>query len=283
MVCNRLLVLLLGAFVSLGSVVGLAQQPAAPTDYIIGPQDVLAITVWDQDDLSGKFAVQADGTFTFPLIGRVKVGGMTLREAESELKRLLKEGQIFKDPQVTLAVEQFRSQRVFIVGEVRSPGSYPMNGDMTLIEALAKAGSTLPSASDEVLLVRAKPGAKADGPTMPSGEGEGNDVTRVDLKDLQSGAAFSNNVQLQDGDTLFVARAESVYVFGFVKNPGAYAIKKDTTVLQALSLAGGVTDRGATGRIKVVRLVKGKKVELKAKLDFIVQPFDTIMVPERFW
>jgi len=259
-----------------------AQQAPVPTDYIIGPQDVLAITVWDQDDLSGKFSVEADGTFTFPLVGRVKVGGMTLRQAEAEVKRLLMDG-FFKNPQLTVAVEQFRSQRIFIVGEVRNPGSYPLTGDMTLIEALARSGSTLPSASDEVLLVRAKPGAKADGPTMPSGDGEGNDVTRVDLKDLQSGAAFAHNMQLRDGDTIFVARAESVYVFGYVKNPGSYSIKKDTTVLQALSLAGGVTDRGATGRIKVVRLVGGKKVELKVQLDFVVQPFDTIIVPERFW
>ena len=254
-------------------------QPSA-ADYVIGPQDVIAVTVWDQDSLSGKFSVEADGTFSFPLIGRVKAGGLTLRQLEADLKTKLKDG-YFKDPQLSVSVEQYRSQRVFIVGEVRNAGTYPLTGDMTLIEALARAGSTLPSASDEVLLVRKKGGANADGPALPSDDS--TDVTRIDLKELQSGIAFDQNLQLKDGDTIFVARAETVYVFGFVKNPGAYPIKKDTTVLQALSLAGGVTDRGATGRIKVVRLVDGKKVELKAKLDFIVKPFDTIMVPERFW
>ena len=80
-----------------------------------------------------------------------------------------------------------------------------------------------------------------------------------------------------------VSRAESVYVFGQVRNPGAYPVQKDTTVLQALSLAGGVTDRGATGRIKIVRMIDGKRVEIKAKLDDLVRPLDTIMVPERFF
>ena len=256
-----------------------AQQPA-PTDYVIGPQDVLSIAVFDQDSLSGKFPVDSDGTFTFPLIGRVKAGGLTLRELEAELKRLLKDG-YFKDPQLSVGVEQYRSQKIHIVGEVRSPGTYQLNGDMSLIEALARAGSTLPSAAGEVLIVRARAGARPSGPTLP--EGENTDVTTVDLKVLQSGA-LSQNVALKDADTIFVPRAESVYVFGQVKNPGAYPIQtRETTVLQALSLAGGVNERGATGRIKIVRMVNGKKVELKAKLDDIVRPFDTIMVPERFF
>jgi polysaccharide biosynthesis/export protein len=88
---------------------------------------------------------------------------------------------------------------------------------------------------------------------------------------------------LRDGDTIFVPRAESVYVFGQVKNPGAYPIQRDTTVLQALSLAGGVNERGATGRIKIVRIEKGKTIEVRVKLTDIVRAGDTIMVPERFF
>ena len=94
---------------------------------------------------------------------------------------------------------------------------------------------------------------------------------------------LSQNIALKDGDTIFVPRAESVYVFGQVKNPGAYAIQRNTTVLQALSLAGGVNERGATGRIKIVRIEKGKTLEIKVKLTDIVRPGDTIMVPERFF
>lgn len=256
------------------------QQVASPTDYIVGPQDVLMIAVFDQEDLGGKFPVDSDGTFTFPLIGRVKAGGLTLRELEAELKKLLKDG-FFKDPQLSVGVEQYRSQKIHIVGEVRSPGTYPLTGDMSLIEAMARAGSALPSASGEVLVVRARAGTKPTGPTLP--ENENTDVTTVDLRLLQSGA-LSQNVALRDADTIFVPRAESVYVFGQVKNPGAYPIvQRETTVLQALSLAGGITERGATGRIKIVRMVNGKKIEIKAKLDDLVRPLDTIMVPERFF
>ena len=255
-------------------------QPVVPTDYVIGPQDVLSIAVFDQEGLGGKFPVDSDGTFTFPLIGRVKAGGLTLRDLESELKKRLKDG-FFKDPQLSVGVEQYRSQKIHIVGEVRNPATYPLTGDMSLIEALARAGSALPTASGEVLIVRARAGVSTATPVLPTGENA--DVTTVDLKVLQSGA-LSQNVALKDGDTIFVPRAESVYVFGQVKNPGAYPIQqRQTTVLQALSLAGGVNERGATGRIKIVRMVNGKKVELKAKLDDIVRPFDTIMVPERFF
>jgi len=104
----------------------------------------------------------------------------------------------------------------------------------------------------------------------------------VDLKQLQSGQ-LSRNLALRDGDTIFVPRAESVYVFGQVRNPGAYPIQTGTTVLQALSLAGGVTDRGATGRVRVVRLVDGEEREMRVELGDQVQPGDTVIVPERFF
>jgi polysaccharide export outer membrane protein len=255
-----------------------AQSAQQQTNYVIGPQDVLTITSFDQEDLSNKYPVDSDGTFTFPLIGRVKAGGLTLRELEAELKRLLKDG-FFKDPQLSVGVETYKSQKIHIVGEVRNAGTYPLTGQMSLIEAVARAGSTLPTASGEALIVRVKNGHTA-GPVLPNAEN--TEVTTVDLKELQSGA-LSQNVALKDGDTIFIPRAESVYVFGQVKNPGAYAIQKTTTVLQALSLAGGVTERGATGRIKIVRIEKGKTVEVKALLTDIVRPGDTIMVPERFF
>jgi polysaccharide biosynthesis/export protein len=254
------------------------QQPQ-PTNYLVGPHDVLTITSFDQEDLGGKYAVDADGTFTFPLIGRVRAGGLTLRELEARLKTMLKDG-FFKDPQLAVAVETYKSQKIYIVGEVRNPGTYPLTGDMNLIEAIARAGSTLPSASGEALIVRARTGNASNAPLTPNGENA--ETTTVDLKELQSGA-LSQNVALRDGDTIFVPRAESVYVFGQVKNPGAYAIQRNTTILQALSLAGGVTERGATGRIKVVRIQSGKTVEIKVKLTDTVRPGDTIMVPERFF
>ena len=258
----------------------LSAQSIAPSDYIVGPQDVLTINCYDQADLSGKFSVEADGTFTYPMIGRFKAGGLTLRQVEEGLKKRLKDEGYFRNPQVTAAVEQYRSQKVFIVGEVRTPGPYPLSGNMNLVEALARAGSTLPSASGEVIVVHA--GESANGPTIPN-EADGKDIVRVSVRDLERGA-FSGNASLRDGDTIFVPRAESVYVFGQVKNPGAYSLQqRNTSVLQALALAGGVTDRGSTSRIKVVRIVNGEKTEIKVKLTDIVLPGDTIVVAERFF
>lgn len=251
---------------------------SAQSDYIIGAQDVLTITVYDQADLSGKFTVDPDGTLTFPLIGRVKAGGLTLRGLEEDLKKRLADGYL-RHPQVSVSMDTYRSQQIFVMGEVRAPGAYQLTGDMTIIEAIARAGSTTAQAADEVMIVRPKDG-KAAGPSL-SVEDEA-DVIRVNLREIQEGA-LSKNVALRDGDTLVVQKARSVYVFGQVKTPGAYAVDKDTTVLQALSLAGGVTDRGSTGRIKIVRTVDGKKKEVKAKLTDIVEPGDTIIVAERFF
>jgi polysaccharide export outer membrane protein len=253
---------------------------AQSIDYVVGPQDVLTITVWNQTDLTGKFAVESDGTFTFPLIGRVKAGGLTLRQVEQALKQRLADG-FFRNPQVSAAIEHYRSQRIFIVGEVRQPGTYPLTGDMTLIEALARAGSMTATAGGEAIIVRQPAGATAEKPLLPNAAPDA-EVTRVDIKELQTGSAGSN-VMLRDGDTIFLPRAEAIYVFGHVKNPGAYAIQKDTTVLQALSLAGGVTERASTARIKVVRLIGASKIEIKIKLNEVVHPGDTVLVPERFF
>ncbi len=256
-----------------------AAQTQSAANYVIGAQDVLSITVFDQADLNGKYTVETDGTFTFPLIGRIKAGGLTLREFEAALRGKLADG-YFRNPQVSVGVEQYRSQRIFVVGEVRNPGTVPLTGGMTLIEAIARAGSTLPSASGEVVVVRPKqPNPRA--PVLP-GESTGSEVLNASIKDLQSGN-LSHNLELRDGDTLFVPRAEYAYVFGQVKSPGSYSIQKDTTVLQALSLAGGVTDNGAMNRIRVVRIAGGQKKEIKVKLTDLVQPGDTLIVPERYF
>jgi polysaccharide export outer membrane protein len=154
---------------------------------------------------------------------------------------------------------------------------------MTLIEALARAGSTTSDASGEALILRAQRGKSAESQANTTEAGETRDVVRVQLNELETGA-WTQNVRLQDGDTIFVSRSVSLYVFGQVKSPGAYRMPTGATVLQALSLAGGVSDRGSTGRIKIIRVVNGKKTEEnKVKLDDPVQPGDTIVVPERYF
>jgi polysaccharide biosynthesis/export protein len=274
---QRLKLALLLAVLAVSS---MAQTAPSIVDYVVGPQDVLTITSYDQADLSGKFTIEADGTFTFPLIGRFKAGGLTLRLVEDGLKKRLKDEGYFRNPQVTVAVETYKSQKIFVVGEVRTPGTYPLSGNMNLVEALARAGSTLPTASAEAVIVHASD--SATGPTLPTSQ-DADNIVRVDLHDLQQGV-FSQNTILRDGDTIFIPRAESVYVFGQVKNPGAYVLQqRNTSVLQALSLAGGTTDRGSTGRIQIIRIVNGEKKEIGVKLSDIVKPGDTIVVREKFF
>ena len=238
------------------------------------------IQVFDQPDLGGKFTVEADGTFTFPLIGRVKAGGLTLRGFERELKRAARR-RLLPEPQVTVAVEQYRSQRVFVMGEVRQPGPVALTGGMTLIEALARAGSTLPTASGEVAIVRAAagrghgPGHAWPGIAAPRSSGRASAISRAGRCRRTSSCGMATRSSCR-------ARS-SVYVFGQVKNPGAYGIQKNTTVLQALSLAGGVTENGAMNRIQVIRIVNRIKKELKVKLTDRVRPEDTIIVPQRYF
>ena len=246
---------------------------AAQNDYIVGSQDVLTVTVFGEAELSGKYTVEQDGTFTFPQIGRVKAGGVTLRALEQELKTKLADGYL-KNPQVAVVVETYRSQRILVLGEVRSPGEYQLTGEMTLLAALARAGSTTPTAGREAMIVRARKVRKAgDDPS---------EVLRVDLTALQAGN-MGLNLPLQDGDTISVPKAQSVFVTGQVKAPGAYAVEPGATVLQVLSLAGGLTDRGSDNRIQIQRTVNGKRVESGAKLTDIVKPGDTIIVRERFF
>lgn len=278
--CRRLALLAVMLLALAGSSAAQVQKPATTTggDYTVGPQDVLTITSYDQADLSGRFAVDADGSFTYPLVGRVKAGGLTLRQVETQLIKLLKDGGFFPNPQLSVAIEQYKSQKIFVVGEVRSPGMYPLSGGMSLVEALARAGSTLPSASGEAVIVHATPPDTAGATSAPPVE-----PVRVDLRELQKGV-LTLNVALRDGDTIFVPQAESVYVFGQVKSPGAYPLQKsNTTVLQALSLAGGITERGSTSRIRIIRIVKGEKKELNVKLTDIVLPGDSIVVRERIF
>ena len=264
------------AFVLCCSATVWARQPAeraaasSAANYIIGGHDVLVITSYDQSELSGQFVVETDGTFSYPMLGRFQAAGMTLREAEAELRDQLVERGLFTKPQVTVAVDQCRSQKVFVLGEVRKPGVHTLSGTMRLVEALALADSTLPTSGGEAVI-------------LPAGGSEDQSVVRINLRDLENGK-FAQNVTLRDGDTIFVPRAEDVYVFGQVKSPGAYPRRQDDmTVLQALSLAGGVTDRGSTGRIEIVRIVDHERVEIRAEFADEVLAGDTIIVPERFF
>ncbi len=279
---NRaLLVLLLVTFT--GSFVS-AQQSSdadATQPYLISAQDVLIVTVMNQASMSGKYTVQPDGSVRLPLVGRIVSVGLTLAEFETRLTRALAAG-FFLEPRVTVELEQFRGRRVFVFGNIVSPGTYALTEQLTLIEVLAKAGY---GAASEAVIVR--PNKPTGGFTLPDQVSDG-EVIRVSLRELEKAVeqgSLARNVILKDGDTIFIPRVDltRVFVTGKVRTPGAYPITEGTTVLQALSLAGGVTEEAAINRVRILRLVKGEQKSIKAKLSDILQPGDTLLVPERFF
>ncbi len=258
-----------------------ARGSAQTSAYTIGAQDVLTVTVWEHQDLSGRFSVEADGTISLPLIGRARIGGLTIQSAERSLEKLLADGYV-KNPHVGIEVDQYRSHQVFVMGEVRQPGAIPFTGELTLLAALARAGGATERAGSEAVLVR--PGDRADvsSPALPDTPGTSSRTMRIDLADLQRGGAGAA-IDLRPGDTIFVSKAPTVFVSGEVSRPGEYPIRNETTLLQALALAGGVTDRGSAKRTRVVRVVNGRETEMDLKPNERVQAGDTIIVRERLF
>jgi len=255
----------------------LEQHPSeeAGRDYRIGPEDVLRITVYGHPDLTQTVAVQADGAFVFPLLGRVEADDLSAPDLERKLHDVLARD-LIRDPQVAVTVQQYRSKVVFVMGEVSHPGPYPLLGTRRILEVLAKAGPMTANAGSEAVVVRARnPEAR---PVLPSevGAAPGGpaEVMHVDLRAIQAGA-LEQNLVLQPRDTVFVPAAPRVFVSGHVPNPGGYAITPGITVRQAVSLAGG---SARSGRVRVLREVGGRAQQVDLDLDDPVQAGDTIVV-----
>jgi polysaccharide export outer membrane protein len=205
----------------------------------------------------------------------LKVGGLPAAAVQRELVKRLADGYIER-PVVSVAVQEFASRRFFVLGEVRQPGAYPLAGSTTVLEALLTAGGPTATAGTQVHIVRA--GATASDAVQ-------SPAATMDLAALQRGD-LAHNVALRDGDLLYLPPVEApipVYVMGLVNAPGAYQLRRGMTVLQALAQAGGVSDRGSTSRVKIVRKVDGRTVELKAALDDVVEPGDTLVVRRRYF
>jgi polysaccharide export outer membrane protein len=260
-------------------------QTSAPsqfgTTYQLGPTDVLGIKVFGEEALSNKYTVDSDGSITFPLLGRIQVADKTTREIEEQLTKLLADGFI-RNPQVAVEIASYRSRSIYVIGEVRNPGRYTIEGPMTLLEVIAEAGSTTAAASDTIIVQRYKDGMAAAlaEPALP-GDERSAEVMRVSLDDLRAGR-LSANILLQDSDTIIVQQAERFYVSGFVKQPGSFVLRPGMTVRQAITEAGGISERGSTRGIKIIRKDKnGKEVELDANMSTIVLPDDTIRIRQR--
>ena len=252
---------------------------SAQSGYKLRSHDTLVVTVAGQPDFaSKKYVVDQTGDVLLPLVGAVPAVGLTVEELAKELRRRLADG-FLVDPQVRVDVE--RPKRVFVFGGVATPGMYPLSDNMTLIELLAKTGY---GSASEALIIR--PRASRD-PALPADDAD-SDVIRVNLreleKDLESGD-LTRNLLLQEGDTVYIPRFDPnrVFVSGAVRSPGAYSVPKDTTVLQALTLAGGPTPEASLGRTRILRLIDGKQESIDARLDDVVKPGDTILVRQRIW
>jgi polysaccharide export outer membrane protein len=255
----------------------LAQTP----EYRIGPGDLLRITVAGHDDLTRSLAVSPDGTIAFPLIGTVRAAARTAGELAGELRELLGKDYLV-DPKVAVAVQEYRSQRVFVLGEVEKPGAYFLTGQTRLIDIVSQAGGPAKTAGLEVQLIR---GLRTDGPAAPGTAG--STTTRVSLRKLLDGDP-TDNLLLQPGDTIFIPKAASFFVQGEVRKPGAYPLEKETSVLEALTIAGGLTDRAAPGSGAVLRRTPGG-VQERLALDLsgadprarevMLRDGDTVVVP----
>ena len=263
-----------------------------PADgYEIGSGDVVAVGVLGQSDLTGDFRVDPEGLISYPLLGKVKASGLTAAELERKITTLLSDGYL-KRPQVTVEVKEYGSQKIFLTGEVTKPGFVALKSDRSLFALVSELGSLGPNAGHEILVIRPPlgtiapivppdPGSMAvtDDPSIAFG---GAEVFRVGVQELMAGNP-ERNVLLVPGDTIYVPKAAQVYVTGSVTRPGPYRYQPGMTVLQVLTQAGGVTDRGSAGRAKIVRIVDGRKLEQKAKPTDLVNPEDTVVVPEKFF
>ncbi len=258
-----------------------APVPPVSANYVIGPQDQISITVVDESDLTGKFRVDGDGMFTYPYLGRVAAAGLTLTELQMRLTTQLQNGYI-RNPQVRVEMDVYKSQSVYVIGKVRTPGKIQMTGtQMTLLEALAMAGSPTADASNEVIVVHPKRPIPAGTVPTPDAPNEGEEI-RVNRRDLELGRT-GQDVVLRDGDIINVPEAQRFYITGQVRNPGFYVLDPGMTVEQAIALAGGLSERGSTRGLAATRMINGKRTDVSLKLEDKVQANDTITVKQRLF
>jgi polysaccharide export outer membrane protein len=259
-----------------GCLVGLVA--AQGRDYKIGAGDVLKITVWGHEDLTRAAVVAADGKMPFPLIGDVPVASLNPTQLEVRLRELL--GVYIVDPQVSVVVQEYRSQKVFVLGEAEKPGTYALTGRSTLLDVLSQAGGPSKTAGRQVIVVRFP---QSEGPVAPGAAG--SKTLRANLKTLLDGDA-SENLLLESGDTIYIPKMTSFFVLGEVKRPGAFSLEKDTSALEAITLAGGFTERASPSTASVLhRRPDGsqetKRIDLAdpSARNFLLSEADTLLVP----
>jgi polysaccharide export outer membrane protein len=244
-----------------------AEAPAAP-EYPLGPGDIVKINVYNNPDLTTEAELSQNGTISFPLIGEVRIGGLSRAEAEKAISARLGEGGFVPNAHVNMLVLQYRSQQVSVIGEVNKPGKYPITQKVTVTDLIAMAGGIGPKGGNMVTIIKK--------------DGNGRTAQyEVDFKGLLSGGNPETNVRIDSEDIIYVPPAPVFYIYGEVRQPGAYPLTPDMTVRQALSLGGGLTPRGSERGIQIDRKSdNGQVTTRRARLTDRVRPDDVVQVPE---
>ncbi|HEX8787123.1 MAG TPA: polysaccharide export protein EpsE [Telluria sp.] len=254
----------------IAAVLTLAAGMAGASEVLLGPGDVVKATVYGSPDLSTETRVTESGSMTFPLLGDVQVGGLSVQEAEKKIGGLLEKGGYLKKAQVNLLVTTMASQQVSVLGQVNRPGRYPVDGTRKVLDLLAIAGGIGPDGGDMVTLVRNRNGK----------------VTRetIDVVDMVRKGELNRDYEVAGGDIIYVERAPHAYITGEVNRPGSFRIERAMTVQQALSAGGGLTQRGTQHGMRIARREPDGTVRtIDAKADDLVQTDDVITVRESWF
>lgn len=239
---------------------------AAP-EYKLSPGDAIKVQVYQNPDLTLEARVSESGSISYPLVGSVPIGGMSISQAEKKIADALQKKQILKQPQVNIVLLQVRGNQVTVLGQVQRPGRFPLETTTVRVsDMLAAAGGVTPT-GDDVLVI--------------SGNRDGKPFRKsIDIPNLFKGDRSADDILLQPGDTLYVNKAPTFYIYGEAQRPGTYRIERGMTVLQALAQGGGPTNRGS----EKVRLNRtrpdGTVVQMEPRLTDPVLPGDVLFVKE---
>lgn len=251
---------------------GIIVPQSVAQDYMVGTSDILAVTVYDNDDLNTVARVSSEGTIIMPLIGRVPVSGMKVSEVVRQITAMYADGYLI-EPQVTVFVQEYRSSKATVLGEVNEPGLHELQGHISFLEVISKAGGFTNQAGSVATVKRQR-----------MGQGEDPAVITIDLKKLVELGDLSLDIPISNGDRIYVKKAPVFYVSGEVQKPDAYKLDRGTTIIKAITLAGGFTDKAAPTKVKIVRKVNDREeVSERVKMDALVLPEDVIVVPQSFF
>jgi polysaccharide biosynthesis/export protein len=249
-------------------------------DYVLGPEDLLEIDVFQADDFKRTVRVSGQGFITMPLVGQIKVKGLTTSQLEKELGRSL--AKYLQDPQVSIYIKEYKSQRIGVMGAVAHPQIYNVTGQKYLIEMLFMAGTTK-DAGNVCYIFRPAQGEK-DGPAQ-------TETIVIDLIELVEKGNRMLNIPIFGGDIINVPKAGTVFVDGSVLRPGAFNLTNGATLVQAIAMAGGLRFEADRSEIQILRMTgNGERQVIVADYDaaktderFMLKDSDIILVPKNGW